>query len=57
MFGLLPNVSRLFLSFYEINKLQPGKIKKRIGENHKADFTYDDSVSDKVKLKRTCIIF
>ena len=37
----------------EIIKLQLGKIERRIAENHKANFTYDDSVIDTVAKRCT----
>ncbi len=37
----------------EIVKLQLRKIEKRISDNHKADFTYDDSVVDTVAARCT----
>ncbi len=37
----------------EIIKLQLGKIEKRIAENHKAQFSYDDSVIDTVAKRCT----
>ena len=37
----------------EIIKLQLGKIEKRIAENHKAEFSYDDSVIDTVAKRCT----
>jgi type VI secretion system protein VasG len=37
----------------EIVKLQLGKIRKRIANNHKADFSYDDAVVDTVAARCT----